>query len=145
MRETRAARELLRPAVERTPHQWSVESKLICGAWMEIFCGGVAEIKSIKRIVTTNFFIVCLLAAIPQGAIAASDAGTLTKGQTRIACIGFAGFISGTLGSYSPTGLTGGTTVCSVDDYLASPVTCSGGLVHRCAFPGSRQIQHRAG
>jgi hypothetical protein len=65
------------------------------------------------------------LVAASRFAIAASDNGTLTVGEEAIPC-GVThwfvnGFISGSIGSYTPTGLTGGDTVSEVFDQFAFP------------------------
>lgn len=68
-------------------------------------------------------FVVMIYFCAAQVANAASDNGTLTKGQLSSGCNRYYGF-GGGYGSYSPTGLTGGKTVGSIADWVILP--CSG-------------------
>lgn len=72
------------------------------------------------------------LAFAPILALGSTDNGTLTAGtQVTFTCpppTGHSmniGYISGSLGSYSPTGLTGGKTLTQVFDFIS---TCAGTL-----------------
>ena len=58
-----------------------------------------------------------------QTATAASDSGTLTGGSGGCGYSGYFSFWG--MGSYSPTGLTGGTTLTGIYDYLDPFGSCS--------------------
>ena len=63
------------------------------------------------------------LAAVSRLAIASSDTGTLLVGEESSHCVGGGsqgayGYDSSFLGSYSPTGLTGGKTVDAIEDHV---------------------------
>ena len=68
------------------------------------------------------------LCVVPA-AQAATDVGTLTKGSA-YGCPAYFGYHAvGPVGSYSPTGLTGGKTVFSILDNLFFGASCPGGVV----------------
>ena len=82
-----------------------------------------------KRIRLVLGSVLLGLSMMPMLANASStDDGTLTAGSAVQSCFpsgnfNLVGFIHGTLGSYNPTGLTGGDTVWAIDDI--DPVSCS--------------------
>jgi hypothetical protein len=90
--------------------------------------GDVMQIQaSLSRVVMG--FVAFALTVSPMVANASTtDNGELTAGLATAGCpprgtLHVVGFISsGSLGSYSPAGLTGGESVWAIDDY--DPVTC---------------------
>lgn len=68
----------------------------------------------------SRWLLICVLASASQVASAASDIGTLTKGSSNGGGCGASnhGYIAGLMGSYSPTGLTGGKTLSGIYDHL---------------------------
>ena len=89
------------------------------------------------------------LVAAPHASIASSDSGTLTVGHAPSSswpCFLHTGFLisgyseSAPLGSYSPTGLTGGTTVAGLFDVVSCPMASGGAQLQVSGFasnPGS--------
>jgi hypothetical protein len=80
-----------------------------------------------------SFCVLALSSCISQLALAASDTGTLTVGVLTLRCgstSGYivSGFVADDVGSYSPTGLTGGATVVEVFDQFAIPQLCTGSI-----------------
>jgi hypothetical protein len=71
--------------------------------------------------------LIACLGISPMIALAASDNGTITVGSTT--CLGsieWWGYLGG-IGSYSPTGLTGGKTVAALYTIVTGP-SCTGAL-----------------
>lgn len=71
-------------------------------------------------------YVCCCLGLIPVVAFADSDAGTITVGSAVTESLCFYGYPGGTedMGSYSPTGLTGGETVHALYDQYTGPHEC---------------------
>ena len=79
--------------------------------------------------------LVAVLSFIPMIGLAASDNGTITVGSTENPPFCSWGYLSGTIGSYSPTGLTGSKTVHGLFTLVAGP-SCTGTLVGHLQVSG---------
>ena len=92
--------------------------------------------RNLTRIFTNSVIVLVSCFGLSSLAHASTDTGTLSVGYG-VGCNGgigqggeilVYGYLSGSYGSYSPTGLTGGTTVYSIQDYyvLTAGNVCSG-------------------
>ena len=86
-----------------------------------------------NRLTLTRFCLIVLIAcsSVSRLAMASSDTGTLLVGLAAPGTctnIHYYGYESSLMGSYSPTGLTGGDTVSGVYDqiFLPLPPNCTG-------------------
>jgi hypothetical protein len=88
--------------------------------------------KAVSHLVVGVLAIVAMISS--SMAAASTDNGTLTAGSTSGGCppgprsgtFTILGFINGSLGSYTPTGLTGGETLLAITD--EHPVSCGGSI-----------------